>query len=282
MIRKQVPSWGTFPNGLTSSGVPGGRFLELEQPLVSGALLPFLPGPAVGSHPRPEMACWRPRPLPTSTSGLKSEGKNQRETTVCRSRSRLKSEPIFPEGILKDVLLFLFLIYQACPTEASELLSGWWGMCSVLGFCLQGWEGDTTKEARSPGSRHESDLARGNACICAHTCMHEWGGLREGGAISLSDADGFPRHDLWPPGWFCSGERQTLQSPSLSRSRCCPWAGVTEKPLGSPGGCLCAGVAEKALGSPRGWGWGQRSWWHLTVDLRVLMSGLWASLLRTG
>lgn len=254
-MRKQVPSWGTFPNGLTSSGVPGGRFLELEQPLASGALLPFLPGPVVGSHPGPEMACWRPRPLPTSTSGLKSEGKNQRETTVCRSRSRLKLEPMFPEGILKDVLLlFLFLIYQESPTEASELLWGWWGLCSVLGFCLQGWEGDMTQEARSPGSRHESDLARGNACIC------------EGGAISLSDVDGFPRHDLWPPGWFCSGERQTLQSPSLSRSRCCPWAGV----------------AEKALGSPRGWGWGQRSWWHLTVDLRILMSGLWASLLRTG
>lgn len=98
VMRKQIPSWGTLPNGLTSSRVPGGRFLESAQPLASGALLSFLPGPAVGSLPGPEMACWRPRPLPASTSGLKSESKNQREMTVCRSWSRFKSEPVFPGG----------------------------------------------------------------------------------------------------------------------------------------------------------------------------------------
>ena len=39
---------------------------------------------------------------------------------------------------------------------------------------------------------------------------------------------------------------------------------------------------REGSGLSQGMGWGQRSWWHLTVDLRVLMSGLWASLLRTG
>ena len=119
MVRKQVPSLGIFLNGLTSLGAPGGRFLELAQPLASGTFLSFLPGPVVGSHPGPEMACWRPRPLPASTSGLKSESKNQRKMTVCRSWSSFKSEPTLPGGILKNVLLFfLLLIYQASPTEA--------------------------------------------------------------------------------------------------------------------------------------------------------------------
>lgn len=137
VVRKQFPSLGIFLNGLTSLGVPGGRFLELAQPLASGAFLSFLPGPAVGSHPRPEAACWRPRPLPASASGLKSESKNQRETTVCRSRSSFKSEPTLPGGILKNVLLsFLLPTYQASPTEASELLGGWRGLCGSLGCCL--------------------------------------------------------------------------------------------------------------------------------------------------
>lgn len=135
--------WRQVPGVGTTSGFWG-------SPVIS-------PRPAVGSLPRPEMACWRPRPLP-STSGLKSESKNQRDDSV-QKPVQIQSGPVFPGGVLKVSLSLSSWSTRDPPQGLGAPLGLVRRLCSALGFCLQGWEGGTAREARSPGSQHESDLA---------------------------------------------------------------------------------------------------------------------------
>ena len=180
MVRKQVPSLGIFLNSLTSLGAPGGRFLELAQPLASGTFLSFLPGPAVGSHPGSETACWRPRPLPASTSGLKSESKNQRKMTVCRSWSSFKSEPTLPGGILKNVLF--------SPSDLPGVPHRGIGAPRGLAKAVQrsrllslsaGKEAQLEKPAAQALGRKVPWQGAMRACVHTYACVNEEGQERE-------------------------------------------------------------------------------------------------------
>lgn len=157
-MRKQISSWGTLPNGLTFSRVPEAGSWSWHNLWLLGLSCHFSQASGgVTSQARDGLL--RPRPLPASTSGLKSESKIK-ETTVCRSRSRFKSEPVFPGGHSEGCPFLSPPGLPGIPQRPRSSSGAGEGLCSTLGFCLQGWEGGTALgEARSPGSQHESDLA---------------------------------------------------------------------------------------------------------------------------